>query len=128
MTESSTTTTAGASAGSPIFRNNPPTAVPCPDWCTDPAGHPFDDAGVPGESATRYHHVEFADDDRNLAADITHFVQYEEGHEVPVSGEPPYIQIWIGGNAQGEIHDPEVARRLASYLTMAANALERFQA
>lgn len=103
----------------------PPTAVPCPDWCTMPDGHGYeveDEHDHPG----RYHTFRpQVDINKNAYADLSveaYWVGEGEMHR------SPHISVVIGGDAHDHIiESPAEARDLAMTLLVVADKLEAIQ-
>lgn len=107
----------------------PPTAVTCPDWCTQQTGHEFDQRDDDG-SEIRVHvrtHGDNVDTKPSAySADVVQMVRWKDGREEPL--EALGIQVWVAGDTVDDhITDPALARRLAAHLMDAADTLERIQ-
>lgn len=101
---------------------SPPTAVPCPDWCTSQPGHPYE---LEDENfhEGRHHAAKFAADETgSTSAEVvteSYWIDGAEQHSTPV------IKVWIDGNDySAPIETPEVAHRLGLALIEAASKLE----
>lgn len=100
-------------------------SAPCPAWCTEPAGHPYDSYLAEDGAPARSHSHGFAATG-DTAADLIQCVAWRAG--VEQSNGPPVIRVWIGGNCHEEdLTSPTQARRLAIALLEAADMLERIQ-
>lgn len=105
----------------------PPTTIPCPDWCTDPAGHGFPSTEVGDPTIlVRYHtrHVEDVTTGRGTnAASVV--VDAEETARGDVSLGVAPSSICIYGYHEGDDMTGPMAVRLATALLNAADQWDR---
>lgn len=103
-----------------LFRLNPPTAVPCPDWCDLPTGHAYDSEDENDGSHMRWHVVRLTESE---AVTVEALGTWREGRET--LGEPR-ICMWFDESKADDI-DADTARRHAAALLEAAKVLEELQ-
>jgi hypothetical protein len=107
----------------------PTTQLPCPDWCTLPAGHPFDNDLKDG-TLCRYHEARVgrAEDrsrhDREPLVDFVRVVADEfataDDGPVVLTGDP-HVEA---GELAGDL-TPHEARRMIAALTAAVDLCDR---
>ena len=100
-----------------------PTTNPCPEWCTQPAGHGYDAPALARDVLCREHTTDAGDP---TSAAVCGFGYQSDGGGETV--EMDGITVWVRGNAaQGEISAAE-ARELAASLLTAADKFDAITA
>ena len=91
------------------------TALPCPEWCDEPAGHRYE---LLDEHAVqcRYHSKTFGDTDEDVIVEAAAMGTWRPGAEEVAE---PLISVWIGGESALEDLSVEHARELGSQLLVA---------
>lgn len=104
---------------------DPPTAVPCPDWCDDREGHPYEMQDEDLSSA-RHHRKIFRDDstETDVFVDAATFATWRDDVE---HQDDLAITVWLNGNGSCGTSPPNRRRRSAGFSSELASGWRRLR-